>query len=311
MKVRLVEKLSALGPIIEEICSATGAPSVAIGVSYRGEAIHQANFGFRNVEEQFPPDSDTLYGIGSITKVFTASAIGILVEEGSLNWTTPVHEILPGLQSTSDFITKEMTVVDVLSHSTGLATSTEWWYGSDGVLLLHKNQTLPYFNALKQVGSLRSRYDYNNWNYALLGEIIEKLSAQSYGSFIKEKILGPLGMDRTSVSHIFNSDDNLALPYAILEDLSPHKLPIPRSEDGKIMAPAQAIQSITNDLLKYTQGLLYGYHDQMKSGASSTPEMVLKHVVKQLGGHISRGAPSMLQKAYCLGLHRHQLPNAF
>ncbi len=75
------------------------------------------------------------------------------------------------------------------------------------------------------------------------------------------------------------------------------------------MASAQAIQSTVNDLLKYTRGLLYGYHDQLKNGASSTPGMVLKHVVKQLSEHVSCGAPSMPQKAYCLGLYRHQLPN--
>ena len=258
-----------------------------------------------------PPDSDTVYGIGSITKAFTASAIDILVDQGLLEWITSVLDILPDLNSTSNFVTNELNVVDLLSHKTGLATSNNWWHGAEGTLLLEENQTLPFFNALRPIASFRSRYDYSNWNYALLGEVIEKVSGQSYGSFIKDKILDPLGMNHTSVSHIFDSDDNLALPYAALDEKTSYRVPLPRSQDGTRMAPAQAIQSSVNDLLKYTHALLEAYRHQADREATTTADSILENVVKQLSGYIPRGAPSKYQKEYCLGIHRHHLPNTF
>jgi CubicO group peptidase (beta-lactamase class C family) len=287
----------------------TGAPSAVVGVSYHGDTIFKSSHGLYNINAELTPDADTIYNIGSITKAFTASAIGILVEEKKLTWTTPVHDILPELHSTSCFVTEELTVVDLLSHRTGLASSNEWWYGAGGELLLQKDQTIPFFNMFKSVRSLRTSYGYNNWNYAVLGEVIERLTGQPYGNYVKNKILEPLGLHRTSASHIFDSDTNRALPYAVLDDLSAYELPQPQSECGRIMAPAQAIRSSVGDLLKYAQALLNAYHSQLQDRNTSSSDSPLKNVVKQLTGHIGCGDPSMQEKSYCLGLHRHQLPN--
>ncbi len=284
---------------------------MAVGVSYEGETIFRANVGFRDVQKQLAPDSETVYGIGSITKCFTASAIGILVAEGSLEWTTPIKNILPDFNSSSAVASEYMTVVDLLAHRTAIATSNNWLYGAGGALLLDKHQTMSAYNSLQPIGSFRNRYDYSNWNYAVLGEVIEKVTGRSYGTFIKEKILDPLHMNRSSASHISDNDENLALPYPILDDLSPYALPMPASEDGKLMAPAQAIQSTVDDLLKYAYSLITTYRDELEPDNQTRSEHPPKNVVKQLTAHNQRGSPSMLQKAYCLGMHRHQLPNKF
>lgn len=285
---------------------------MALGVSYNGEKIHETSLGFRDVGKQLPPNADTIYGIGSITKIFTASAIGILVDEGLLDWTTPLREVLPEFHHRENCVEHGLTISDLLAHKSGLATSTDWWYGAEGVLLLSKNQTIRSFGALKSVGPLRTRYDYSNWNYAVLGEVIERLSGLSYGAYLQAKILEPLGMSRTSVSRVSDQEEgNVALPYAVLDDYSVYALPFPRSEDGQLMVSAQAVRSTVNDLLKYMTALNSAYHSQLQSGTSSTPGNPLRNVVKQLTGQISRGSRSMLQKEYCLGFHRHQLSNNF
>lgn len=208
--------------------------------------------GFRDVGKQLPPNADTIYGIGSITKIFTASAIGILVDEGLLDWTTPLREVLPEFHHRDNCVEHGLTISDLLAHKSGLATSTDWWYGAEGVLLLSKNQTIRSFGALKSVGPLRTRYDYSNWNYSVLGEVIERLSGLSYGAYLRAKILEPLGMSRTSVSRVSDQEEgNVALPYAVLDDYSVYALPFPRSEDGQLMVSAQAVRSTVNDLLKY------------------------------------------------------------
>lgn len=310
-KRQLVERLSALGPIIKSIGFVTGAPSVSLGVAYEGETIYQWSSGLRDIKQGHAPDLDTVYGIGSLSKIFTASAIGILVEEGDLDWVTPVRNILPEFRSSSQFITEELTVEDLLSHRSGMASSNEWWYGAGGELLLTKSQMMKFINALKPVGSLRSRYIYSNWNFAILGEIIERITGVSYGTFISNRILAPLGMNRTSASHKFGNDSNLARPYAVLDNLSAYELPMPKCEDDTIMTAAQGIQSTVNDLLKYSQALILAYNSQLQTKSTSSYESPLKNVAKQFSAHTSRGSPSLTQKAYCLGMHRHQLPNPF
>lgn len=77
----LINRLSLLRPIIREICEIGGIPGASIGVAHQGETVFSDNFGYRDVECSIPPDSDTIYGIASMTKSITASAICILVNE--------------------------------------------------------------------------------------------------------------------------------------------------------------------------------------------------------------------------------------
>lgn len=299
MSSALVRQLQGLGPTIEEICAVAGTPGLSLGVAYKGEIIHTANFGFQDIETSIPPDSDTLYGIASITKIFTASAIINLVEQGKLEWTTPIASILPSLDMTDPYMTKHLTVMDLLTHRIGLENSNNWWYGAGGVLLLAKDQTISRFNKLRSVTPFRTTFEYTNWGYALAGEVIEKLSGQTYGDYIHAQFVEPLGLARTTTKHQYTNQENFAKPYAALDDGSLYKLPPPPVQDGTIMVSAQGIQSSVNDLLKFAIGLM---------GARHGGDSPFKNAAKQFQPHIPRGAP-FLDKSYGLGLMRTQLPN--
>lgn len=155
-------------------------------------------------------------------------------------------------------------------------------------MLLSKNQTVLSFGALKSVGPLRTRYDYSNWNYTILGEVIERCSGLSYGAYLRAKILEPLRMSRTSASRVSDrKDGNVALPYAVLDNYSAYALPFPRNEDGQLMVSAQAVRSTVDDLLKYMTALNNAYHSQLQSGKSSSPGNPLRNAVKQLTADFS------------------------
>lgn len=295
----IAQRLSSLRPTILDICNVAGVPGVSFGVAYQGEVVFQENLGFRDIESSIAPDSDTLYGIASITKVFTASGIGALVDEGKLNWTTPIISILPELNTVDKTLTEQLTIVDLLTHQTGQEKSNNWWFGSDGVLMLKKSQTVASFNALKQVNPFRTVFQYSNWGYALAGEVIERLSGMSYGDFIQSRILKPLQMERTTTKHTFRTAENFAKPYGALDDKSMYPLPPPPFQDDTIMVAAQGIQSSVNDLLKFSTALLAA-----RKGYSASP---LNNTAKQFCGHIFRGNP-FLDKSYGLGLMRVMLP---
>lgn len=300
MSSEIIQRLFSLRPIINDICNVAGIPGVSLGVAREGEAIFQENLGFRDVESEVKADSDTLYGIASISKVLTVSAIGILVDEGKLDWTTPLVSIIPELDAKDKSLTEQLTILDLLTHRTGQANSNNWWFGSDGVLLKKKSEAVSAFNALEQVSPFRSGFQYSNWNFSLAGEVIERLSGMSYEDFIQSRIFEPLQMQRTTTKHTWKTANNFAKPYAALDDKSMYLLPPPPFQDGTIMVAAQGIQGPVNDLLKFSSALLGA-----RKGDSHVP---LKNTDKQFAGHIFGGRP-FLNESYGLGLARTTLPS--
>ena len=307
-KHAVAERLVSLEPIIKKICSVAGAPGISLAVSYQGEVVHRANYGYRDVEASLPTNSDTMYPIGTLAKTFTASAIGILVDEGKLKWTTPIREILPEFQSSDPTVNENLTVVDLLCHRGGLARSNLWWQGAEGVLFLDKSETISFYNKLAPVGSFRADWAYSNWGYAVVGEVIEKLSGMWYGEYLSKKIFEPLGLNHTTTRSLDSATaENVAKPYAALDDTSPYLLPQPPVHEGTIMAPAMGGSSSADDLLRYSMALLEAQHFET-NGSKTSPAPVLKNALTHLSGHIFT-AKSMLEKSYAFGFYRSQLPS--
>ncbi|KAM3431709.1 hypothetical protein NHJ13734_007194 [Beauveria thailandica] len=205
----IIERLQALRASAAGNNFGSRCPSVSLGVSFDDQTTYEWNFGRRDLKQNLALNVDTVHGIGSLSKKFTASAIGILVDEGRLSWQTSVREILREYHSRSQFTTQELTVEDLLSHRSGMAHSHYWWYGAGGELLIDKTTATGNFTAL--------------------GEIVERLTSMPHGSFINERIIVPLNMSRTTESHANVDDDNLAVPHAILNDLPAYELPLPKS----------------------------------------------------------------------------------
>ncbi|QKX62647.1 uncharacterized protein TRUGW13939_09808 [Talaromyces rugulosus] len=281
----LLELLRLLGPTIEKICESSGTPALSLGVLYHGNILFRDNFGFRDIETGIKPDSDTIYGVASLTKAFTSSLFGIMVEEGKIPWDTPVHEVIPGFHRSDEI--NQATMVDVLSQCAGMARSNQYWVGNDNGLLLNKNQIVPIVDYLRQVDPFRRVGSMNNRHFALAGEAIEELSGKSWGTTVKEKLFEPLNLTRTIFwnDNEGSYDDNVAKPYVALDDASPYSIPWPKLADGKIMSPAMGLRSSVNDLLIWSQALLKGLVDQRESGRSSTPGLPLKHLTSIMSGH--------------------------
>jgi CubicO group peptidase (beta-lactamase class C family) len=278
---------------------------LSVGVSQRGHTIWQWNFGTRDVDASLAPDSSTVYGIGSLTKCFTATAIAQLVKQGKLSYNTRIKDILPDFKSRNPAVTDLATVEDLLAHRLGLAKSNHWWYGAEGELLLEKADLLPAVSDLQPITGFRAAFDYSNWCYALAGEIIERVTGESYGEYIKGAIASPLGLCSTTAIHDDIPEANIAKPYAALDDGTFALLPRPKSQDGLIMCPAQGILSSVDDLLVYSSALMSAFQ-----GITDSPQRPkLKGVDTQLFGRIFT-AQTRRESSYALGFHRHQLPGA-
>ncbi|KAH8658401.1 putative D-aminoacylase [Xylariales sp. PMI_506] len=308
--ITIKDRLIALGPDFQKICAIAGTPGLSVVVSNRGEVIHRADFGCADLETRAPVTADTVYPLGALAKTFTASAVSILVDEGKLKWTTPVKDIVPGFRSRSAIVTEELTVVDLLSHRTGLSRANHWWQGAEGVALLEKSQLLSYYANLAPVKSFRSEWAYSNWGYALLGEVIEELSGMSYGDLIQQRILSPLGLNNTSFRKLPSSGvANLAKPYGVLDDANPVPIAL-ASLSESIMAPAMGGASTADDLMKYTLALLKAYRIETgREVPERTSQPVIRHAQKQMSGHMFTGT-AITESSYAFGFYRCHLPNA-
>jgi CubicO group peptidase (beta-lactamase class C family) len=258
-------------PLMERIRTITHHPSLSIGVIYGGKEIFKHNMGVMNTATGRPPNSDTLYCIGSLTKAFVAASLDILIQEGKIpSWDTTVQSIIPEFRHhAKPELYAELTLRDICSHRSGFLKFDEFIQGMDGRILLPKTHVVSICNALPVHSSLRAGFHYSNVMYDLGAAIIERVSEhKNWFDFQRERIFGPLGMDRTTAHReIHYTDDNVAKPYVALtstkekgrEERSFFELEPMHSSADSMNGGAGAIRSSVNDLLKWCKCLLQSF----------------------------------------------------
>jgi CubicO group peptidase (beta-lactamase class C family) len=167
----------------------------SIGVVKDGKVVHAKGYGVRSVETGEPVDERTLFAIASNSKAFTTTALAILVDEGKLSWEDRVVDLVPGFKMYNDYVTQQFNIQDLLTHRSGLglgAGDLQFWpAGSDFTM----DDLLTNFQHFEPVSAFRTRYDYDNILYAVAGEVIRRVSGLRWETFMKQRILEPLGMD--------------------------------------------------------------------------------------------------------------------
>jgi CubicO group peptidase (beta-lactamase class C family) len=222
-------------------------PGMAIAVVKDGQVVLAKGYGVRRLGEPTPVDARTLFGIASNTKAFTATALGLLVEEGKIEWDGPVVRYLPWFQMWDPYVTREMTVRDLLVHRSGLGLGA-------GDLLLFPETTYSRREILRRLRfvplarSFRSAYAYDNILYLAAGEVIEAMSGVTWEDFISERILKRAGMASSRPRHSADAASmNVAIPHAPLETgVTPQPI-----DENDNMNPAGGIISCAEDMAKW------------------------------------------------------------
>ncbi|KAJ4321444.1 hypothetical protein N0V84_005366 [Fusarium piperis] len=196
------------------------APSLSVGVSYKGRTIWTRGFGLANRKTGLVPDSKTIYSIGSCTKGFTGTSLSLLAERDMLDLGAPVASKIPELKTEgSPVVAKNMTGKDMLSHCVGLSSMPFAVLGRHGHVFAKHEDIVHIFNHLPRAAKFKSEWAYNNWLFALAGTLIVQESKLSYGDFVKQEIFDKIGMTRTYTDASFH--DNYALPYLVFDNKDP------------------------------------------------------------------------------------------
>src|SRR5574341_81003 len=222
-------------------------PGLALAIVKDGQVLVSRGYGVRRLGDPAPVDAQTLFGIASNTKAFTATALGMLVEEGTLAWDSSVVKYLPAFQLYDPFVTRELTVRDLLVHRSGLglgAGDLLWWPAST----YDRKEIVRRLRYIKPVTSFRAAYAYDNVLYSVAGELIEAVSGQSWEDFVATRILARVGMTGSSVRHsAAAADGNVATPHAPVDG---RVRPVaPFTSDN--VNPAGGINSSAADIAKW------------------------------------------------------------
>ncbi len=241
-----------LDAYVARTMAAFDVPAMAVAVVKDGKVVVAAGFGVRTLGEAARADQHTLFGIASNTKVFTATALGMLVDEGRIQWDTPVVRYLPWFQLWDPYVTRELTVRDLLVHRSGLglgAGDLLWWPPST----YDRKEIARRLRYIKPATSFRSAYAYDNVLYLIAGEVIEAVSGQSWEDFVGGRILKKVGMDGSYVRYPPGSARSIvATTHAPVDGKVRRVTPF----DSDNTNPAGGIHSSAADMAKWMNVLL-------------------------------------------------------
>ena len=203
---------NSLDETIEDMQTAWGVPGLSVAIVKDDQTVYARGFGVRAFGEPGPVDEHTIFAVGSCTKAFTATGIGLLVHEGKLSWDDPVIKHLPGFQLSDPIATREITVRDLLCHRCGLTTFAGDFmgYGSSYT----PDEVMSRIRFIPPAFNLRAGFGYSNLMFMAAGQIIQVVSGLSWAEFIRHRLIEPLGMTRTitGVSEMAGMD-NIAQPH--------------------------------------------------------------------------------------------------
>jgi CubicO group peptidase (beta-lactamase class C family) len=204
------EKVREIDEYAQAVLKTHGGPGMAVAIVKDDKVVLAKGYGTRELGKDSPVDENTLFAIASNSKAFTTGALAILVDEKKLNWEDKVSKYLPDFQMYDPWVTSELTIRDLVTHRVGLDTFSGdlLWYEANYTA----DQILDRVKYLKPVSSFRTRYGYQNLMYIAAGKIVEKVSGKPWCSFVRERILDPLGMSQTTCG-FGTLGENAALPH--------------------------------------------------------------------------------------------------
>lgn len=163
----------------------------------RGDSVAFAKgYGVRELGKPGPVDIHTRFAIGSTTKAMTVAALAMLVDEGKIRWDEPVIDVLPDFRLYDPYVTREVTIRDLLTHRTGLGSADLLWIGSD----YPGEEVIRRVRYLKPAHPFRAEWDYQNVMYAVAGDVVAAASGMPWEQFVRTRIWQPLGMNETEAT---------------------------------------------------------------------------------------------------------------
>ena len=265
----ITKKLDGFDSYMAQVLKDWNTPGIGVGIVVNDKLVFAKGYGYRDYEKKLPYTPTTLHPIASNSKLFTAVAAGMLVEEGKLAWDKPIRESVPTIQFYNDQLNNNVTLRDMLSHRTGVTRHDLIWFKSP----FTRKELFERLKYLEPQEPMRQTFLYNNLMYAGAGYVIELKSGKRWEDFVRERILTPLDMPATNYSIAdMTSHPDHGVPFREKRD-SFELYKIPYYEDTEGVAPAGAIVSNIDELSHWLIALM---NDGKYKGKQVLPSAALK-----------------------------------
>lgn len=247
------------------------AAGFAVAVVEKDKVVYAKGFGYKDYENKVPVTPNTLFAIGSCTKAFTASLLGMLREDGKIDFNKPVRDYLPALKFYNNTMNDNIIVKDLMCHRTGLPRHDLSWYY---FVTQSRDSLISRIQYMEPTFGVREKWQYNNFMFLTQGVIVEKLSNKPWEQNVREKILQPLGMVRTNFSvDSMAADKDAAIGYGLRKDTIINKLDYYHID---AMGPAGSINSSVTEMANWVTAWINGgkFNGKQLIPASYVPEAI-------------------------------------
>lgn len=241
--------LENLDGYVHKIMHDWQVPGLAVAVVKDSKVVLARGYGVRTVGQPGKVDANTLFTIASNTKAFTAAALGTLVAQGKLDWSSRVTDYLPRFALNDPWVTHALSVRDLLTHNSGYCDPIFMWFTTG----FTRAQIIKHLRYAKPTYGFRSHFCYNNAMYLVASQIIPAVTGKSWGNYVQTKLFTPLDMTRTDTRiEVMNADPDAASPHGLVDG----KVTVIRRYNTDAMAPIGGINSSVNDMSHWLLMLL-------------------------------------------------------
>lgn len=247
-------RLQGFDDYMGQVMKDWNVPGLGVGIVIKDKLVWAKGYGYRDFGKKIPYTPTTTQPIASNTKLFTSIAAGMLADEGKVDLDKPIRQYVPSIQFYNDDLNRTVTLRDMLSHRTGITRHDGIWYKSDYT----QKELFERLKYLEPSEAPRSVFLYNNMMYSGAGYSIELLSGKPWETFVRERILTPLGMTSTTftIADMVKQAEP-GVPYTERRD-NTELYRIPYYSDAIGVAPAGAINSSIVDMSKWLIALMNG-----------------------------------------------------
>ncbi|KAA3641384.1 MAG: serine hydrolase [Proteobacteria bacterium] len=251
-EINVEKSLEDFDAYMAKILADWNEPGAGVAIIHKDKLVYVKGFGYRDYGNKLPVTKNTLFQIASNTKLFTAVAAGMLVEEGVFKWDEPIKNAVPELEFYNDDLNNHVTLRDMLGHKTGISRHDMIWFQSD----FNRKELFERTKYLEPSIPLRQDFIYNNLMYSAVGYSIELRTGKTWEDYVTEKILKPLDMNHTvfSIAEMQKTKD-YGVPYDEKRD-STELYKIDIKEDGAGVGPAGSIITNLEDLSHWVIALM-------------------------------------------------------
>lgn len=244
----LSQQLKEFDNYVENARKQWGAVGLAITVVKDNDVIFKKAYGLRELNSNDAVDTNTLFACASTTKAMTATCMGILVDEGKVNWDDPVIKYLPDFQLYDPYVTRELKIRDLFLHNSGVGNTDFLW----SFMNISSKEILEKMRWVKPSYSFRSSFIYQNIFYLAAGEVIEKVSGKPWEVFVKENIFSPLHMTNTYPTLKEAPNANRTKPHMKVDG----KMMVIEDMSADAIGPAGSVWSSIDDISKWAKCML-------------------------------------------------------